>query len=118
MPFNEALVSRIRECIASKNMEAEEKKMFGGVAFMINDKMSVGVTNKGALMVRCLPEKMDWALEQNGCRPMDFTGKPMKSFLFVDEEGYPTEKDFSMWIDLGIEVALSAPEKKSKVKKG
>jgi TfoX/Sxy family transcriptional regulator of competence genes len=114
MSHNEALAFRISQILADKNIEAEEKKMFGGVAFMVNEKMSVGVTNKGDLMVRCLPEKMDWALEQTGCRQMDFTGKPMKGFLFLDESAYPTEKALADWIGLGLEVAFAPVQKKKK----
>ncbi len=116
MAFNESLADRVRQNLAAKNIEAEEKKMFGGLAFMINGKMGVGIV-KDDLMVRCLVEKQDWALEQTGCRDMDFTGKPMKGFLFVDETGFPNEKHLSEWVDLGVEFVFAPPPKKGKASK-
>ena len=114
MAYDDQFAQRIRQTLAERNIDTEEKKMFGGLCFMVNGKMAVGITNKEDLMVRCLPEKQDWALEQNGCREMDFTGKPLKAFLFVDESGYPDERSFRMWIDLGIEFALSLKTVKKK----
>jgi len=74
MAYDEKAADRIREIISVNNKNIEEKKMFGGICFMVNDKMCVGV-EKDRLMVRLDPEKYNEALEKEGCRPMDFKGK-------------------------------------------
>ena len=81
MSFNENLADRTREIIAVTHKKVEEKRMFGGLCFMVNDKMCIGV-EKERLMVRLDPAKFDEMMEKEGCRPMDFTGKIMKVISF------------------------------------
>jgi TfoX/Sxy family transcriptional regulator of competence genes len=71
----------------------EEKKMMGGLTFMVNEKMCVGVL-KDELMLRIAPEIHDEAIKKKGCRTMDFTKEPMKGFVFVNEEGTKNKRDF------------------------
>ena len=114
MAFNEKLADRIRELIAAEHDNVEEKKMFGGLCFMVNDKMCVGV-EKERLMVRLDPEKYEEAILKEGCTPMDFTGKPMKGFVYVDIDALNTRKKLEYWI--GVALAYNKIAKATKKKK-
>jgi TfoX/Sxy family transcriptional regulator of competence genes len=81
-----------------------EKKMFGGLAFLLQGRMTVGII-KDELMVRIIQEKMDGILKIPAVRPMDFTNKPMKEFIFVSPEGFRTNEQLQYWTELGIEHA-------------
>ena len=83
MAFNEKMADRVRDIISETHKISEEKKMFGGLCFMVNDKMCVGVESD-RLMIRFDPEKNDDLMEKEGVMPMDFTGRVMKGYLFVD----------------------------------
>ncbi len=113
MAYDEKLADRIRERMAELP-NIEEKKMMGGLCFMYNDKMCVGVI-KDDLMLRIDPEVYGEALEKRGCRQMDFTGKPMKGYVLIDETGMKSKKDFDYWIDLAL--AFNPKAKSSKKKK-
>jgi len=114
MAYNEKLADRAREIIALTHKKVEEKKMFGGLCFMVNDKMCIGVEQE-RLMVRLDPEKYDEAIEKEGCKPMDFTGKPMKGFVFVDIDALNTKRKLEYWIELALEFNKKAkPSKKKK----
>ncbi|MBI1837125.1 MAG: TfoX/Sxy family protein [Flavobacteriia bacterium] len=102
MAYNEILADRIAEQLLSSEIHFTEKKMFGGIAFMINDKMCVGVV-KEELMLRVLDEKYDELIEHQYANPMKFTGKTMKGFIFVASEGVENNIDLKRWIDFGIE---------------
>ena len=114
MSYNEKLVDRIREMIAETHRNVEEKKMFGGLCFMVNDKMCLGV-EKERLMVRLDPAVYDEVIEKEGCTPMDFTGKIMKGFVFVDIDALNTKKKLSYWVNLALEYnKIAKPSKKKK----
>jgi TfoX/Sxy family transcriptional regulator of competence genes len=113
MAYDEKLADRVREYLMNVS-NVEEKKMMGGVAFMVKDKMCIGIV-KDDLMLRIAPEEYEPALERNGCRAMDFTGKPMKGFIFVSEEGFRNARDFRYWLDLAL--AFNEKAKSSKRKK-
>jgi TfoX/Sxy family transcriptional regulator of competence genes len=116
MAFNETLADRTREIISLTHTNIEAKKMFGGLCFMVNDKMCVGV-EKERLMVRLDPEKYDEALEKEGCRPMDFSGKPMKGYVFVSIDALNTKKKLEYWIKLALDYnSIAKPSKKRKPK--
>jgi TfoX/Sxy family transcriptional regulator of competence genes len=83
MAYNQKLADRVREIIAETHAITEEKKMFGGLCFMVDNKMCVGVESE-RMMVRIDPAKFEEAVEKEGCVAMDFTGKVMKGFIFVD----------------------------------
>ena len=91
MAYNEKLADRVRELIAQDHKNVEEKRMFGGLCFMVNDKMCVGV-EKERLMVRLNPDKYDEVIEKDGCTPMDFTGKPMRGYVFVAIDALNSKK--------------------------
>jgi len=104
MSYNHDLAHRIETALSFFKEEFTQKKMFGGIAFLHKGKMTVGAINND-LMVRVISDKMDEQLEKEYVRPMDFTGKPMKEFLFVSEKGYQTEQLLQNWIELGLEHA-------------
>ena len=105
MAYNEELAFRIKEHFtAMKIEEIQQKKMFGGVAFLYKSKMTVGVTNND-LMVRVIEEKMKKIMTMSGVREMDFTKRSMKEFIFVSPVGYDTESQLAYWIELGVEHA-------------
>ncbi|MGZ3932706.1 MAG: TfoX/Sxy family protein [Bacteroidia bacterium] len=116
MAYNETLAGRIRESLVQLP-KVEEKKMFGGVCFMVNDKMCIGVVGD-EMMCRIGPEAEEKALEKTGCRPMDFTGRPMKGYVYVSDEGMRTKKNFEYWINLRLDFNTAAKaSKKLKRKK-
>ena len=116
MAYDEKLADRVREIIADTHKNIEEKKMFGGLCFMVNDKMCIGVEQE-RLMLRIDPEKYNEVIEKEGCRPMDFTGKPMKGFVFVDKNVLQTKKQLSYWIGIALEYnKIAKPSKKKKTK--
>ena len=115
MSYNETLANIIRELLVHLP-KVEEKNMFGGVCFMVNDKMCIGVV-KDELMYRINPDLDGIVLEKIGCRPMDFTGKKMKGFMFVSEEGLKSNKEFEYWLNLCLEFNPIARATKNKIKK-
>jgi len=106
MAYNIELANRVKAALALFPEEFTQKKMFGGVAFLYNGKMTVGAINED-LMVRVKAVKMQEQLQLPEVRPMDFTGTPMKEFIFVSENGYRTEEQLFYWIELGVEHAKS-----------
>ena len=115
MSYNEKLADRVREIIAETHDEVEEKKMFGGLCFMVNDKMCLGV-EKERIMVRIDPAVYEQALEKEGCKPMDFTGKVMKGYVFVDAEVLNTNKKLDYWVQLALDFNKRAKASKKKKK--
>ena len=113
MAYNEKLAGRTREIIALTHKNVEEKKMFGGLCFMVNAKMCVGV-EKERLMVRLNPDLMEAVMEKEGCTPMDFTGRIMKGYVFVDIEALNTKKKLEYWIQLALEYNSIAKASKKK----
>jgi TfoX/Sxy family transcriptional regulator of competence genes len=113
MAFNEKLSARVREIIASDHKNVEEKKMFGGLCFMVNDKMCVGVESE-RLMVRLNPDKYDEVMEKEGCKPMDFTGKIMKGYVFVDIDALKTKMKLEYWVNLALDYNKIAKVSKKK----
>ena len=114
MSFNERLANRTRELIALEHKNIEEKKMFGGLCFMVNDKMCIGV-EKERLMVRLDPTIYDEVMEKEGCKPMDFTGKVMRGYVFVDAAALNTKKKLEYWIRLALDYnKIAKPSKKKK----
>lgn len=109
MAYDEGLAERIREVLAG-NPEIKEKKMFGGLAFMLNGNMACGLI-KEDLLVRVGPEKYKKALAQTGAREMDFTGRPSKGTVLVSAEGYEDDKKLTTWIIQGLDYAGSLPAK-------
>jgi len=101
MAYNEKLAARIREILAGKK-NLTEKKMFGGIAFMLNEKMCVGVY-KDDLILRCDPDTGESLLSTKGVRPFDITGKPMKGWLLIGPEKTNSKADLEAWIRIGVD---------------
>jgi len=113
MAYNVKLADRIREYLTELPV-IEEKEMMGGLAFMVNEKMCVGVI-KDEMMCRIAPEAHETAIERPGCRTMDFTKKMMRGWVMVDESGMRNTQDLCYWIDLAL--SYNAKAKSSKAKK-
>jgi TfoX/Sxy family transcriptional regulator of competence genes len=109
MPYDEGLAQRIRELL-DEQAGLSEKKMFGGLAFLVNGNMAVGVM-KSELMVRVGPEGYEAALAEPDARPMDFTKRPMKGFLYVSEAGCEEDAQLGGWVRRGVGFAASLPGK-------
>ncbi len=107
MAYGERFAERVRRSFIGKNVAFEEKKMMGGLCFLVKDKMCVGVNrNKQGgdrLMARVGPDAYEQALARPGARPMDVTGRPMKGFVFVDAEGIDDDQDLHAWIQLALD---------------
>jgi TfoX/Sxy family transcriptional regulator of competence genes len=101
MAYNEKLADRVREALADIP-DVEEKKMFRGVTFMVNDKMCVSVSGD-ELMLRLDPEITEQLTEENGTRPMVHGGRHMKGFIYISEERFRNQKDFDHWIKLALD---------------
>ena len=115
MAFDEKLVDKIREALVDVP-KVEEKYMFGGVCFMVDGKMCIGVV-KDEMMCRINPAMDEVVLEKTGCRPMEFTGKRMKGYVFISDEGFKKKKDFEYWLRLCLEFNKDAKASKKKLKK-
>jgi TfoX/Sxy family transcriptional regulator of competence genes len=100
MAYNEKLAEKIRISLHGLR-NVKEKKMFGGIAFMVNDKMCVGV-DKDDLILRCEPEQTDELLTKKGARIFNLTGKPMKGWLLIGPEATSGKKNLDYWINVAI----------------
>ena len=109
MAFDESLANRIRNQLAGKKNVAE-KKMFGGLTFMLQGNMCCGIM-KDELLVRVGPTRYADALDQPHTQPMMFTGKPMKGIVLVGAQGCATEADLQAWVQRGVAFADSLPPK-------
>lgn len=108
MAYDEAMADRVRRALADQT-RVEERKMFGGLAFLLQDHMCIGV-NREDLMVRVGPDDYEAALEQPHARQMDFTGRPLRGFVFVDRKGVETKEDLDRWVERAVGFALSRCE--------
>jgi TfoX/Sxy family transcriptional regulator of competence genes len=115
MAYNEKLSDRIREALVDV-ADVEEKRMFGGVCYMIDGKMCIGVV-KDEMMCRIGPDVYDQALGKRGCREMDFAGKPMDGYVYVNDEGMQTNEQFGYWINLCLAYNPKAKSSKKKASK-
>ena len=106
MAYSDFLADRVRQRLLNKG-QVVEKKMMGGLIFMVNDKMCVGIdidksTQKDRLMVRVGKLPYQDLLQREGSRPMDFTGSVMRGFLFIDPEGFDQDNDLDFWIEKAL----------------
>ncbi len=109
MAYSTELADRIRDVIGEPP-ELVEKQMFGGIGFMVQGNMAVGVIGD-ELMVRIDKAATDQALEQPGARVFDFTGQPMKGWVMVGDPGITADDDLTQWVQQGVDYALSLPAK-------
>ena len=109
MSFDATLAERLRPLFQG-NYKVTEKKMFGGLAFMVNGHMCCGIVATN-LVVRTGPDAFDHTLKRPHTRAMDFTGRPMKGFIYVAPAGYRSDDDLKSWTQLGLDFVLSQPPK-------
>ena len=112
MAYDEKLAARIRTALQDRS-DVVEKQMFGGVAFMVRGHMSCGVVGS-SLMVRIDPSDADALMKEPHVRPMDFTGRPMRGFLYVDPPGIATAAALRKWIGRATAHAAARPKKEKK----
>lgn len=115
MAFNEYLADRVRGALSGLNASYYEKKMFGGLTFMVDDKMCVGII-KDDLMVRIDPDLQDEFLKEEGCRIMDFTKRPLPGYLYVAPEGIDMDDDLEKWVQRALDFNPRAKSSKKKKK--
>ena len=105
MAYDEGVAERLREVFEMMG-GADEKKMFGGVAFMVAGHMSCGVVGDN-LMVRVGPEQYEKSLQRPYATEMDFTGKPLKGFVYVAPEGFEEDESLHTWVQLSLSFVRS-----------
>jgi TfoX/Sxy family transcriptional regulator of competence genes len=113
MPYDEQLAARVRGFFEERKVACEAKPMMGGLCFMVDGKMCVGVAGE-RLMARIDPAAEAEALAKPGCKPMDFTGRPMRGFVFVEPEGIRTTWQLAAWLNLALEFNPRAKASKKK----
>ena len=109
MAYNEDLADRVRNVLAERK-DVTERKMFGGLAFMLGGNMCCGVM-KDDLVVRVGPERYEDTLAEPHARPMDFTGRPLRGMVYVGPEGCRTDTAVAKWVRRGVDFAASLPPK-------
>ena len=109
MAYDEGLAQRMREALATIH-DIDEKKMFGGIGFLLNGNMACGV-NKDDLIVRVGPEAYETALAEPHTKEFDMTGRPMKGWVVVRPTGYETDEALKGWVQRGVDFALTLPPK-------
>jgi TfoX/Sxy family transcriptional regulator of competence genes len=109
MAYNEDLAERVRRALRDDH-DVTEKRMFGGLAFLLRGHMCVGISNDD-LMVRVGPAAYNNLVRQPHARPMDFTGKPMKGFLYVASTGLASDFDLLRWVNHGVGYTRTLPFK-------
>ncbi len=109
MAYDEALASRVRAALAGKD-GLNERKMFGGLCLMLHGNMFAGVIN-AELMLRVGPDRFDATLARPGARPMDFTGKPMTGFVYVEPSAFKTNPELSSWLAEALGFVETLPPK-------
>jgi len=111
MAYDEDLAERIRELIAGEK-GVTEKKMFGGLAFLVRGNMAIAATGEGGVMVRCDPEESDALVAKTPARLVVMRGREMQGWLRVDMKDVATKRQLARWVDMGTGYARSLPAKK------
>ena len=110
MSYDEPTAERVRRILSSRR-DVVEKRMFGGLCFMVNGGMCCGLTSD-ALMVRVGPDRYEEALARPHARPMDFTGRPLTGMVYVDPAGYKSDAALEQWVKRGLDFVSTLPAKK------
>jgi TfoX/Sxy family transcriptional regulator of competence genes len=108
--YDEALAERIRELVAGEP-NVTEKKMFGGLAFLVGGNMAIAASGQGGILVRCDPAQSDGLVAKTDARLMEMRGREMQGWLRVDEEHVRTKRRLEKWAKLGMAYARSLPAK-------
>src|SRR5690348_9340588 len=109
MPYDQLLADRLRQHLKSQK-QISERKMFGGICFMYQGKMLCGV-ERDNMVVRVGPGQYEATLKQPHVRPMDFTGRPLRGFIYVSQAGLKTDKKMLYWIDQARNYVSNLPKK-------
>lgn len=122
MAYDEALAGRVSQILEELGADFSVRKMMGGIMFSVDDKMLCGTHidkkyGDSLLMARIGPDAYEKELEKNECLPMDFTGRPMKGYIFVTPEGFATDEALSYWLKLCLEFNPFAKASKKRKKK-
>jgi arylamine N-acetyltransferase len=123
MAYDEFLADRVRQLLKEKSVNSLEKKMMGGLCFMVDNKMCCGLltdknTNRAMLMARIGIENYEDALKKPHCSEMNFTGRSMKGYVFISDDGIDLDEDLNYWIQLCLDFnPLAKRSKKRKPKK-
>ena len=112
MAYNENLANRVRERFVDLP-EMYEKEMMGGLVFTYHEKMCMGII-KDELMCRIDPDLQETVVEKTGCRTMDFTKRPMKGYIMIDETGMRSNKEFEYWVQMALDFNPKAKASKKK----
>jgi len=112
MSYDEGLAERIREHFQERD-DIEEKKMFGGLCFMISNHMCCGIV-KDTLMLRVGPENYESCLTMNHASEMNFTGRAMKGMVYISPKGFDSDKDLSEWLNICTDFVNTLPPKQPK----
>ncbi len=115
MAYDEYQADRIRAVLRAKSVSFEERKMMGGICFMVDDKMCLGLI-KNNLMARIDPDIYEEALTRKGCKPMDFSGKILKGFVYVEPEAVDMDEELDKWVQLCLDFNPKAKSSKKKKK--
>ena len=114
MAYSEYLADRVSQFLTEKSIHFESKKMFGGLCFMVDDKMCVGVM-KDEIMARINPEIYEESLKKEGCKEMNFTGRSMKGYVFLSDNATDLDDDLNYWLQLSLDFnPLAKASKKRK----
>ena len=111
MAYEEELADRIRELLGGES-DVTEKKMFGGLAFLIRGNMAVAASGQGGVLVRVDPAQSDTLVATTSARPMEMRGRPMQGWLRVDPDDVRTTHQLARWVELGVSSARSLPAKR------
>ena len=122
MAYDEFIADRMRRVFQEKKVAYAEKRMFGGLCFMVDDKMCCGIhydkkKETDLLMARIGETVSEKVMERTGCHPMDFTGRPMKGYVFITPDGFDSDVDLAYWIQLCIDFNPLAKASKKRKKK-
>ncbi|MDA0658298.1 MAG: TfoX/Sxy family protein [Planctomycetota bacterium] len=109
MAFDDNLAQRVRSILAARSKYVE-KRMFGGIGFLLNNHMCVGIW-KGALIARIGPSAYEAALRQPHVREFDITGRPMKGWILVEPDGVESDAGLSEWMDAAVQFVIALPPK-------
>jgi len=110
MAYDEDLANRIRELLGGER-GVDEKRMFGGLAFLVNGNMSVAASGRGGLMVRVPPDETEELLTRDHVEPMVMAGRETRGWLRVEIDGVKTKRQLRSWVDRGLDYAKSLPPK-------
>lgn len=116
MAYSELLADRIKQVLDDKDITYEAKKMMGGLCFMVDDKMLCGIV-KEEMMSRIGPDAYEEALTKEGCKEMNFTGRSMKGYVFLEPDAIDMDEDLEYWVQLCLDFNPLAKSSKRKKRK-